>query len=123
MGFVLLWQASGTINFAQGEFVMLPAFAMLAGLRLGLPLPLAFLLTLAASALLLGAGFQRVVVQPLVKADVLPLVVATLGLSLALRHAVRVGYSAEAQPFPPVFPDGVFAVGGYGCRRPTWARS
>ena len=27
LGFTLLWQASGTINFAQGEFVMLPAFA------------------------------------------------------------------------------------------------
>jgi branched-chain amino acid transport system permease protein len=24
LGFTLLWQASGTINFAQGEFVMLP---------------------------------------------------------------------------------------------------
>jgi branched-chain amino acid transport system permease protein len=112
MGFVLLWQTSGTINFAQGEFVMLPAFAMLAGLQLGLPLPLAFLLTLTASALVLGAGFQRLVVQPLVRADALPLVVATLGLSLALRHAVRVGYSAEAQPFPPIFPGGVFAVAG-----------
>ena len=30
LGFTLLWQASGTINFAQGEFVMLPAFVMLA---------------------------------------------------------------------------------------------
>ena len=29
LGFTLLWQASGTINFAQGEFVMLPAFIMI----------------------------------------------------------------------------------------------
>ena len=29
LGFTLLWQASGTINFAQGEFVMLPAFMLL----------------------------------------------------------------------------------------------
>ena len=29
LGFTLLWQASGTINFAQGEFVMVPAFVML----------------------------------------------------------------------------------------------
>ena len=28
IGFVLLWQTSNTINFAQGEFVVLPAFAM-----------------------------------------------------------------------------------------------
>ena len=29
LGFTLLWQAAGVINFAQGEFVMLPAFSML----------------------------------------------------------------------------------------------
>ena len=38
LGFTLLWQAAGTINFAQGEFVMLPAFAMLIGMSMGLPL-------------------------------------------------------------------------------------
>ena len=41
LGFTLLWQASGTINFAQGEFVMLPAFMMLAFASFGAPLPLA----------------------------------------------------------------------------------
>ncbi|MCZ7566210.1 MAG: branched-chain amino acid ABC transporter permease [Burkholderiales bacterium] len=112
MGFVLLWQTSGTINFAQGEFVMLPAFAMLAGLALGLPLPLAFLASLVVAALVLGAAFKRVVVDPLVRAGVLPLVVATLGLSLAAKHAVRVGFSAEAQPFPQIFPEGVWNVLG-----------
>ena len=44
LGFTLLWQASGTINFAQGEFVMLPAFVMVIMLHQGLPLTLAFLL-------------------------------------------------------------------------------
>ena len=29
IGFTLLWQTSQTINFAQGEFVMLPAFFVL----------------------------------------------------------------------------------------------
>ena len=35
IGFVLLWQTSQTINFAQGEFVMLPAFFVLAAMKLG----------------------------------------------------------------------------------------
>src|SRR5512140_112377 len=35
LGFTLLWQAAGTINFAQGEFVMVPAFGMLACIALG----------------------------------------------------------------------------------------
>jgi hypothetical protein len=38
LGFTLLWQASGTINFAQGEFVMLPAFIMVIMLHNGMPL-------------------------------------------------------------------------------------
>src|SRR5580704_12874271 len=55
MGFTLLWQTSGTINFAQGEFVMVPAFVMLAFmLLLGLPLWASFMLSVAVSALLLG---------------------------------------------------------------------
>ena len=29
IGFTLLWQAAQTVNFAQGEFVMLPAFFVL----------------------------------------------------------------------------------------------
>ncbi len=37
LGFTLLWQAAGTINFAQGEFVMLPAFAMLGFMAMGAP--------------------------------------------------------------------------------------
>ena len=37
LGFTLLWQAAGTINFAQGEFVMLPAFMMLAFINMGAP--------------------------------------------------------------------------------------
>jgi branched-chain amino acid transport system permease protein len=40
LGFTLLWQASGTINFAQGEFVMLPAFMMLGFMAAGFPLSL-----------------------------------------------------------------------------------
>ena len=44
LGFTLLWQASGTINFAQGEFVMVPAFITLLGLSLGAPLWLAFVI-------------------------------------------------------------------------------
>ena len=63
LGFTLLWQASGTINFAQGEFVMLPAFAMLFFIALGAPLWLAFVLTCLVAMAVLGYGFKRVVVD------------------------------------------------------------
>jgi branched-chain amino acid transport system permease protein len=112
LGFTLLWQASGTINFAQGEFVMLPAFAMLGGIALGLPLWAAFLLTCIAAMVVLGAGFKKIVVDPLIRHGVIPLVIATLGLSIALKTSVRAGYSAEAHQFASPFPAGQFSVAG-----------
>lgn len=112
LGFTLLWQASGTINFAQGEFVMLPAFMMLGFNALGLPLLASFVLTCGVAVLLLGWGFKRGIADPLLRFGMMPIVVATLGLSIAMRNGVRAGYSAEAQPFPSVFGEGLLQVGG-----------
>jgi branched-chain amino acid transport system permease protein len=110
LGFTLLWQASGTINFAQGEFVMVPAFVTLFGISHGAPLWLAFLMACATAMLVLGLGFKRAVVDPLIRHGVIPLVVATLGLSIGLKNLVKAGYSAEAYPFPNVFSDTLISV-------------
>jgi branched-chain amino acid transport system permease protein len=112
LGFTLLWQASGTINFAQGEFVMLPAFMMVMMLHSGLPLTTAFAASVVLSVLILGWLFKRGVVDPLFKYGMMPIVVATIGLSIAMRNFVRAGYSAEPQPFPQIFPDKIFDVAG-----------
>ncbi len=111
LGFTLLWQASGTINFAQGEFVMLPAFLMIAFASFGAPMPLAFLLTIAVAIAVLGWAFKRGIVDPLLRFGMMQIVVATIGLSIAMRNGVR-GYSAEAHPFPSMFADKLFNVGG-----------
>src|SRR5208282_410778 len=84
LGFTLLWQASGTINFAQGEFVMLPAFMML------------FFINTA---------------NPLIRHGVIPLVIATLGLSIGVKQLVKAGVTAQALPFNSPFPDGLLALG------------
>ncbi len=112
LGFTLLWQASGTINFAQGEFVMLPAFMMVVLLGSGLPLYVAFAVSIVLSVLVLGWLFKRGLVDPLFKYGMMPIVVATIGLSIALRNGVRAGYSAEPQPFPQIFPDHIFEIAG-----------
>jgi branched-chain amino acid transport system permease protein len=112
LGFTLLWQASGTINFAQGEFVMLPAFMMLGFMAAGFPLVLSFAASCVLSVFVLGWLFKRGVVDPLFKFGMMPIVVATIGLSIAMRNAVRAGYSAEPQPFPNLFPDEVYNIAG-----------
>ena len=111
LGFTLLWQASGTINFAQGEFVMVPAMVTLLAMSLGLPLWLAFVVACAATMLVLGAGFKLAVVDPLIRHGTIPLVIATLGLSIGVKNLVKASYSAQPQPFPNLFADQLFTIG------------
>jgi len=112
LGFTLLWQASGTINFAQGEFVMLPAFMMLAFMSFGAPLVASFVLSVGLAVLVLGWIFKRGIVDPLFKFGMMPIVVATIGLSISMRSVIRAGYSAEAHPFPSMFSDTLFNIAG-----------
>jgi branched-chain amino acid transport system permease protein len=112
LGFTLLWQASGTINFAQGEFVMLPAFAMLGLAAIGAPLLLAFVLTCIVATAVLGWAFKRGIADPLLRFGMMPIVVATIGLAIAARNGVRAGFSAEAHAFPNLFADRLFNIAG-----------
>jgi len=104
VGFSLLWQTSQTINFAQGEFVMLPAFFILAAMNVGAPFWLAALIGIALSILVLGLLFKVVIVDPMLKYGVLPLVISTIALSLFLKEAAKDFYSSQAQPFPTLVP-------------------
>ena len=100
VGFTLLWQTSQTINFAQGEFVMLPAFFILVAMNQGAPFWLACLIGIAVSVVILGLVFKVIVVDPMLKHGVLPLVISSIALALFLKEAVKDFYSSQAQPFP-----------------------
>jgi branched-chain amino acid transport system permease protein len=103
IGFTLVWQTSQTINFAQGEFVMLPAFFVLIGMGFfGLPFWAAVLVGVAVSIVTLGLMFKKLMVDPMLHHGVLPLVIATIGLAILMKEAVREFYGADAWPFPPL---------------------
>lgn len=112
LGFTLLWQASGTINFALGEMVMLPAFFMLFFVAMDVPLPLAFLAAMAIALAVLGWGFKRTLVDPMIGHGVIPLVIATLGLSIALKNATKGVASAQVYTLPGIFSEELVAFGG-----------
>jgi len=106
IGFTLLWQTSQTINFAQGEFVMLPAFFILIAMgHFGLSFWPAVAVATAVSVAVLGFLFKRLMVDPMIRHGVLPLVIATIGLAILMKEAVREFYGADAQPFPPLAAD------------------
>ncbi|MEO6928298.1 MAG: branched-chain amino acid ABC transporter permease, partial [Casimicrobiaceae bacterium] len=71
-----------------------------------------FMLACVASMLVLGYAFKRGIADPLLRHGVIPLVIATLGVSIAAKSIVRAGYSAEAYPIPSPFPDGLLSLGG-----------
>jgi len=101
IGFTLLWQTSQTINFAQGEFVMLPAFFVLIGMGyFGLSFWPAVALGVIVTIVTLGLMFKKLMVDPMIRHGVLPLVIATIGLAILMKEAVREFYGADAWPFP-----------------------
>ena len=113
VGFALVWQAAQTVNFAQGEFVMLPAFFVLAGIKfLGLDYWTALLFGMALSLLILGAVFRKTIVDPILPRGGITLIIATIALGILLKESVKEFYSAEAQPFPAMFPGNPIEVAG-----------
>jgi branched-chain amino acid transport system permease protein len=103
IGFTLLWQTSQTINFAQGEFVMLPAFFVLIGMgHFGLSFWPAVAVAAIVSMIVLGYLFKRLMVDPMIRHGVLPLVIASIGLAILMKEMVREFYGADAWPFPPL---------------------
>lgn len=113
IGFTLVWQAAQTVNFAQGEFVMLPAFFVLAGMSLfGLPFWTALLFGLAVSVVVLGLMFKKLVAEPILPHGGITLIIATMALGILLKESVKEFYSAEAQPFPSIFPNDPIDVFG-----------
>jgi branched-chain amino acid transport system permease protein len=101
IGFSLLWQTSQTVNFAQGEFVMLPAFIVLIALDLvGDHVWLAFLISFVVSIGLLGYVFKRFLVDRMIEHGVMPLLIGSLGISIILKETVKNFYTAQPKPFP-----------------------
>ena len=65
LGFVLIYKATETVSFAQGELMMLGAFGGLAGMTmLGFPFWLAVLSSIIAMAVF-GVLLERLVIRPI----------------------------------------------------------
>lgn len=112
LGFVLIIRATNVVNFAQGDFAMLGAFAMLTLLTaVGLPYWLALLLGLAVMAVF-GLLFNYGVYYPLRNRSFLPVIISTLGASIFLQNTVLAAYGPQPQPLERMFKTQGFEVGG-----------
>jgi branched-chain amino acid transport system permease protein len=85
-GFVLIYQVTGLINFAQGEFAMVGAMTAASLAATGMP-PLAAAGIAVLAAALVGALCYLLAIRPARAATGVTLIFITLGLDVALRGA------------------------------------
>lgn len=112
LGFVLIFNAVGVVNFAQGEFVMVPAFVAVALIELlHLPYPLIYLLTILFMGLF-GIVFQRIAYYPLRNRSFLPVVISTIGVSIFLKNGAQITFGAEPRLMPRPTPPEVLNLSG-----------
>ncbi len=99
IGFNIVYNATGIINFAQGEFVMLGGMTAVT-LSAFVPLPLAIAGAVAAT-LLVGAAVEIVFIRWLYKPSVLRMIIITIGVSILIREtALHIwGESVRALPY------------------------
>ncbi len=105
LGFVLIFNAVGVVNFAQGEFVMVPAFVAVWLMDLlHVPFGWAYLITVIFMGVF-GIVFQRIAYYPLRHRTFLPVIIATIGVSIFLKNAAQLIFGAEPllmqRPTPP----------------------
>ncbi|TRZ98944.1 MAG: branched-chain amino acid ABC transporter permease [Deltaproteobacteria bacterium] len=99
IGFNIIYNATGIINFAQGEFVMLGGMTAVT-LNHFLPLPLAIVLAVVLT-MIIGAVIEILFIRWLYKPSVLRMVIITIGVSILVREiALHIwGEGVRALPY------------------------
>lgn len=88
VGYTLVYSASGMINFAQGEFIMLGAMSASALVAAGVPL-LPALLAAVAFTTLVGIALAKLAIEPARNASIVSLIIITLGAGQVIRGVVQ----------------------------------
>jgi branched-chain amino acid transport system permease protein len=114
LGFVLIYKATETVSFAQGDLMMLGAFAGL-GAMTGLGFP--FWVAVPAAMLAMGAFgvvLERVAIRPILGQPAFSIVMLTIGIAYVARGLMtmipNVGTETHTMPVP--YKDAVWNVGG-----------
>jgi branched-chain amino acid transport system permease protein len=101
IGFNIIYNTTGIINFAQGEFVMLGgmiSISLLHYMPLGYAIALAVLITMG-----IGAAIEIVFIRWLESPSVLRLIIITIGISILLREAALHIWGESIRSLPYFF--------------------
>jgi branched-chain amino acid transport system permease protein len=114
LGFVLIYKATETVNFAQGDLMMLGAvFALTGGTVIGLPY-WAVIVFAGAVMAIVGMLIERIVIRPVLGHPAFTVVMITIGVGYVLRGVVTMvpGWGTETYALSTPFGQKVLTIGG-----------
>nr|WP_232483482.1 branched-chain amino acid ABC transporter permease [Brevibacterium yomogidense] len=112
LGFVLIFKATGVINFAQGEFLLIGAYSFYtAFVIMQLPIVLALLVGVLV-AVIVGVVVERFILRPMVGQSHISIIMVTIGLASVLSAIVQMFYGTQPRAMPPILPRGSVSILG-----------
>ncbi len=112
LGFVVLFKATGIVNFAQGDLVTLGAFvAFWAGDSLGLPVLLTYLVAIVA-LFCCGVVIERIAYVPLRRRPPIVVIIATLAVSVMIEGLIELWQGSTPKNLPSPVGNAVWHVAG-----------
>ena len=113
LGFVLIYKATETVSFVQGDLMMLGAFVGLAAMTfLGFPFWLAVVSSILGMGLA-GVALERVVIRPILGQPAFSIVMLTIGIGYVLRGLITMipVIGTETYVLPVPYKDQVWKLG------------
>lgn len=114
IGFNIIYNTTGIINFAQGEFVMLGGMLSITFLQY-VPLPLAILLAVLVT-MGIGALIEMLFIRWLQNPGILRMVIITIGISILIREAALHVWGSNVRSLPYFYGNEISAVTVFGAR-------
>ena len=111
LGFTLIYNASGVVNFAQGEFVVIGGMTAAALIGAGVPVWIAAPLAVMAG-MLVGILLYRLAIRPAGQAPLVSLIIITIGASIFLRGAMQAVFDKQIHRYDGFSGDAPLRVGG-----------
>jgi branched-chain amino acid transport system permease protein len=111
LGFVLIYKATEMVNFAQGDMMMIGAFAGFTYINLaGMPFVWGVLATIATMAVF-GMLIERLVLRPMIGEPPFAVLMITIGLGFVFRAVAGAVWGNEPKSIKSPLAGGVFRIG------------
>lgn len=113
LGFVLIYKATETVSFVQGELMMLGAFGGLACMTmLNFPFWLSVICAISAMAVF-GVLLERLIIRPILGQPAFSIVMLTIGIGYVARGLITMipGIGTDTHTLPVPYKDEIWKVG------------